>query len=73
MGNYEIQEFSEVQQESLVNIIVFLAKKFDVPLSEIKTHKDYSETTLCPGKDVYKYFQDSSIVKRVEMKMEELK
>ena len=73
MGNYEVQEFTEVQQESLVKIIAFLAKEFDVPLSEIKTHKDYSETTLCPGKDVYKYFQDSSIVKRVEMKLSELK
>jgi len=73
MGNYEVQKFTEVQQESLVEIIAFLAKEFNVPLSEIKTHKDYSETTLCPGKDVYKYFQDSSIVKRVEMKMDELK
>lgn len=73
MGNYEVQEFTEVQQESLVKIIAFLAKEFTVPLSEIKTHKDYSETTLCPGKDVYKYFQDSSIVKRVEMKLSELK
>jgi len=73
MGNYEVQEFTEVQQESLVNIIAFLAKKFNVPLTEIKTHKDYSETTLCPGKDVYKYFQDSSIVKKVEIKLDELK
>lgn len=73
MGNYEVQEFTVVQQESLVKIIAFLAKEFKVPLSEIKTHKDYSETTLCPGKDVYKYFQDSSIVKRVEMKLSELK
>ena len=72
MGNYEIQEFTKVQQESLVNIIAFLAKEFSVPLSEIKTHKDYSPTTLCPGKNVYKYFQDSSIVKRVAIKMNEL-
>ncbi len=73
MGNYEIQELSEVQQKSLVEIVTFLAKEFTVPLSEIKTHKDYSETTLCPGKNVYKYFQDSSFVKRVEMKLNEFK
>lgn len=73
MGNYEIQEFKEVQQKSLVEIIAFLAKEFKVPLTEIKTHKDFSETTLCPGKDVYKYFQDSSIVKRVEIKLNEFK
>ena len=73
MGNYEIQEFTETQQKSLVDIITFLAKEYSVPLSEIKTHKDYSATTLCPGKDVYKYFQDSSIVKRVKIKLNELK
>jgi len=66
MGNYEIQKFSEVQQKSLVNIIAFLVKEFSIPLAEIKTHKDYSAITACPGKDVYRYFQDSSIVKRVE-------
>ncbi len=73
MGNYEVQKFSDVQQESLVDLIAFLANEFNVPLSEIKTHKDYSTKTVCPGKDVYKYFQDSSIVKRVEMKLKELK
>ena len=73
MGNYEVQKFSDVQQESLINLIAFLADEFNVPLSEIKTHKDYSTKTVCPGKDVYKYFQDSSIVKRVEKKLNELK
>ncbi|MCF6270874.1 MAG: peptidoglycan recognition protein family protein [Melioribacteraceae bacterium] len=71
MGNYEVQTLSDVQQKSLVEIVAYLAKEFSVPLSEIKTHKDYSETTLCPGKDIYKYFQDSSFVKRVEMKLNE--
>ncbi len=73
MGNYEVQKFSKVQQQSLVELITFLCDEFSVPLSEIKTHKDYSKKTLCPGKDVYKYFQDSSIVKRVETELNELK
>ena len=72
MGNYEIQEFTEVQQNSLVDIIAFLAKEYNVPLTEIKTHKDYSEMTACPGKDVYKYFQNGSMVKRVETKLNKL-
>jgi len=73
MGNYEIQKFTEVQQKSLVEIITFLVKEFGIPLSEIKTHKDYSELTDCPGKDVYKYFQDSSITKRIESLLDENK
>lgn len=73
MGNYEIQKFKAVQIKSLVEIIAFLAKEFNVPLTEIKTHKDYSELTACPGKGVYKYFQDGSIVNSVEIKLNELK
>ena len=73
MGNYEIQKFTDVQQKSLVEIIAFLVEEFGIPLSEIKTHKDYSELTACPGKDVYKYFQDSTITKRVESLLDENK
>lgn len=73
MGNYEVQRFIEVQRKSLVNLIAFLVKEFNVPLTDIKTHKDYSKKTLCPGKNVYKYFLDGSIVKAVEAKLNELK
>lgn len=73
MGNFEVQEFTQVQQKSLIEIVAFLSMEFNIPISEIKTHKDYAETTLCPGKNVYKYFQDSSIVKRVENKLNEFK
>ena len=70
MGNYETQKLSDKQLNSLVGIIAFLSKEFKVPLSEIKTHKDYSEKTICPGKNIYKYFQDSTIVKAVQVQLE---
>ncbi|VAX27232.1 hypothetical protein MNBD_IGNAVI01-2408 [hydrothermal vent metagenome] len=69
MGNYEVQTLSKKQLDSLINLIAFLAKKFNVPVSEIKTHRDYSKMTVCPGKNIYKYFQDSTIVKAVENKL----
>lgn len=66
MGNYEIQELSEIQKQSLIKLIAFLSKEFHVPLENIKTHKDYSKITVCPGKNIYKYFEDGSILKSVE-------
>lgn len=66
MGNYEIQELNEEQYKSLLRIVKFLANEFDVPVDKIKTHKDYSSQTVCPGKNIYKYFQDGTFLKDLE-------
>jgi len=71
MGNYEIQEFSENQMKSLVALSAFLAKEFNIPVSDIKSHKDYSEMTDCPGKNIYKYFEDGTILKQIEEKLKD--
>ena len=69
IGNYENQILSEQQLHSLINLTAFLAKQFGVSVDSIKGHKDYSET-LCPGKDLYRYLQDGTIVKAVKMKLD---
>lgn len=66
MGNYEVQKIKPAQIDAIVVLSAWLAQKYDVPVSNIATHKDYSSQTVCPGKDLYKYFQDSTIVKRVD-------
>lgn len=63
MGNYEIQILSEIQLNALVNFIKFLKNKYNVPIDNIKTHKDYSSKTVCPGKDIYRYFENGYIQK----------
>ncbi len=68
MGNYENQILSERQLHSLINLTAFLANRYNVSVDSIKGHKDYTET-LCPGKDLYKYLQDGTIVKGVEAKL----
>ena len=68
MGNYEIQELSENQLESLVALSSFLSNEFKVPITEIKTHKDYSKMTVCPGKNIYKYFEDKTFIKMIDKK-----
>lgn len=71
MGNYEVQEFSESQLNSMVLLSAYLAKEFNVSLEDIKTHKDYSEQTVCPGKNIYKYFENGSIIELIRDKLED--
>jgi hypothetical protein len=68
IGNYENQILSRQQLNSLVDCLVFLAKRFSVPADSIKGHKDYTET-LCPGRDLYRYLQDGSLVNSVKEKL----
>ena len=68
MGNYEVQKLSEEQLKSVIDLSAFLAKKYNVPVEEIKGHKDYAET-LCPGEDLYKYLKNGAIQEAVERKL----
>ena len=61
IGNYEVQELSEIQLKSMIDLTKYLMSKFEVSVEKVKTHKDYSALTVCPGKNVYKYFEDGSI------------
>lgn len=72
MGNYEHQVINESQLSSLVNLTAFLAQHFKVTTDAIKGHKDYTET-LCPGKDLYRYLQDGTIVSRVKQQLNQAK
>jgi hypothetical protein len=64
MGNYENQILSETQYNQLALLTATLADKYDVPNHMIKGHKDYTET-LCPGKNLYRYLEDGSLLARI--------
>lgn len=65
LGNFEEQKLTEAQLKSLVNLLAYCCDKYQISPQTIKGHKDYAET-LCPGKDLYKYLQDGSLIKQVE-------
>jgi hypothetical protein len=69
MGNYENQILSQKQMDSLVALIVFLTKEFEVSIENVRGHKDYAETE-CPGEDIYRYLQDGSIHRSVKAGLE---
>ncbi len=65
IGNYEVQKLKPVQLNAVIQLSAFLAQKYQIDPVDIRGHKDYTET-LCPGKDFYRYLQDSTIQNRVK-------
>jgi N-acetylmuramoyl-L-alanine amidase len=52
VGNFEKTTPTKKQMDSLVQLTTHLAYKFDIPLENIKGHKDFvNNTTKCPGKN----------------------
>ncbi|MEJ5262813.1 MAG: exo-beta-N-acetylmuramidase NamZ domain-containing protein [Ignavibacterium sp.] len=68
VGNYEEQKINQNQLNSLVNLVSFLKDKYNVSDEKIKGHRDYTNQTVCPGADLYKYISDGTIVKLVNEK-----
>lgn len=66
LGNFEHQEVTEQQFQALVALTAHLVKIYGVPLTEIKGHRDYSSMTVCPGKNLYHYLEDGSLIQAVK-------
>lgn len=58
LGNYEEQEVSQETLNSLKKMIRYASTRYQIPVDSLRTHKDYSKQTNCPGKNLYKYFTE---------------
>ena len=65
LGNLEVQELRPEQLQSLIKLIAFCSKKYNIPAETLASHKDYSNQTNCPGKNLYVYFQNGYIKQKV--------
>lgn len=61
LGNLEVQELRAEQLNSLVRMIAYCSKKYNLPLDSLATHRDHSTQTNCPGKNLYRYFENGYI------------
>lgn len=61
LGNYEVQQVSPRQLQAIIDLSVALCRKYRLDPKEIKGHKDYTQTTVCPGKNLYRYLADGTI------------
>ena len=60
LGNFEQQEPTTRQLNTLINFLIQLCDKYNLKASKIKIHKELSNTQ-CPGKNLYKYFDNGFI------------
>ena len=69
LGNYEVQEVNPKQLKAVIDLMTALCKAYHISPDSIKGHKDYVPTTLCPGKNLYRYLQDGTIVREVKKRL----
>lgn len=69
LGNMNVQEVSPEQLESLVQMIVYACKTYKIDPSTLATHRDHSNQTTCPGKNLYAYFQNGYILNEVKKRL----
>lgn len=70
LGNLEEQEVQQAQLNSLISLIAYCSKKYNIDVKTLATHRDYSKQTTCPGKNLYKYFENGYIKAEVEKLMQ---
>lgn len=59
MGDFDKQRPSVAQLASLTRLVAWLMQEHKIALDRVRTHKD-AVPTACPGRDLYRYFQDGS-------------
>lgn len=64
-GNFEFENITDEQNESLTNLSVYIINKYGI--KDINGHRDYAET-LCPGKN----FDEKEIKYKIIKKLREL-
>lgn len=69
VGNFEEVEPNQQQLDAVVRLMALLAKKYDVPLDHIASHRDFSKQTVCPGANLYRYVQDGYFKHKVALEL----
>lgn len=66
LGNLEQQEVRQEQLQSLIKLIAYCSRKYNLPIETLSTHRDNSKQTSCPGKNLYAYFENGTIKKEAK-------
>lgn len=68
IGNYNLQEPTQAELNSIADVMAWAVKKFDVPLDSIKGHYQYARTD-CPGRNLRKYLEDGTFRRMVAARL----
>jgi hypothetical protein len=69
VGNFEEVEPNARQLDAVVNLMAMLADRYHVGLDAIASHRDYSNNTVCPGANLYRYVQDGYFRRKVALRL----
>jgi hypothetical protein len=69
VGNFEEVEPNQQQLDAVVKLMALLARKYEVPLDHIASHRDFSKQTVCPGANLYRYVQDGYFKHKVALRL----
>lgn len=69
LGNLEVQEVPPAQLQSLIKMIAYTSRRYNIPVETLSTHRDNSTQTTCPGKNLYTYFQNGYILEEVKKEL----
>lgn len=65
LGNFNEQDPTEEQLQSLVRLIGWAHREFDIPTATIKAHRDFAPTG-CPGDRLYRYVEEGLLRERAD-------
>lgn len=66
LGNYQEQQLNQNLLDVLTRLIAHFCMKYNISPETIATHRDHSKQTTCPGKNIYPYFENGDIKKKVK-------
>jgi hypothetical protein len=69
VGNFEEVEPNQQQLDAVVRLMAMLAQKYGVTLDRIASHRDFSNQTVCPGANLYRYVQEGYFRHKVALRL----
>ncbi|RYY95321.1 MAG: N-acetylmuramoyl-L-alanine amidase [Chitinophagaceae bacterium] len=66
LGNLEEQELPPAQLDALVRLIAHCNRTYRISPDSLATHRDHSNQTTCPGRNLYFYFQNGYVQREVK-------
>jgi hypothetical protein len=68
IGNYELQEPTSAQLESIADLMAWALARFDVPAERIGGHYHFAGTS-CPGQHLRRYLEDGTFRRMAESRL----
>jgi len=69
VGNFEEVEPNQQQLDAVVELMALLARKYGVSLDDIRSHRDHSDKTVCPGANLYRYVKEDYFRHKVALRL----